>query len=104
MTLTSRKLSKTTNKGEINMDYQKKVDMKEVKEIQKQTTEIAKILKKEGYEAGVIALGRGTGVATNVFGSRKDVLFTVYTILENLKEEDKLILLSMISGIKLGDK
>lgn len=34
------------------MDYQKKVDMKEVKEIQKQTTEIAKILKKEGYEAG----------------------------------------------------
>lgn len=28
------------------MDYQKKVDMKEVKEIQKQTTEIAKILKK----------------------------------------------------------
>lgn len=46
------------------MDYQKKVDMKEVKEIQKQTTEIAKILKKE----------------------------------------DKLILLSMISGIKLGDE
>lgn len=29
------------------MDYQKKVDMKEVKEIQKQTTEIAKILKKK---------------------------------------------------------
>lgn len=86
------------------MDYQKKVDMKEVKEIQKQTTEIAKILKKEGYEAGVIALDRGAGVATSVFGSRKDVLFTVYTILENLKEEDKLILLSMISGIKLGGR
>lgn len=86
------------------MDYQKKVDMKEVKEIQKQTTEIAKILKKEGYEAGVIALDKNTGVATSVFGSRKDVLFTVYTILENLKEEDKLILLSMISGIKLGDE
>lgn len=50
----------------------------------------------------MIALGRGAGVATIVFGSRKDVLFTVYTILENLKEEDKLILLSMISGIKLG--
>lgn len=93
---------KSINKGEINMDYQKKVDMKEIKGIQKQTTEIAKILKKEGYEAGVIALGKGTGVATSVFGSRKDVLFTVYTILENLKEEDKLILLSMISGIKLG--
>lgn len=100
----TRRHSKNINKGEINMNYQKKVDMKEVKEIQKQTTEIAKILKKEGYEAGVIALGKGTGVATNVFGSRKDVLFTVYTILENLKEEDKLILLSMISGIKLGDK
>lgn len=84
------------------MDYQKKVDMKEVKEIQEQATGIAKILKKEGYEAGVIALGKGTGVATNVFGSRKDVLFTVYTILENLKEEDKLMLLSMILGIKLG--
>lgn len=84
------------------MDYQKKVDVKEVKEIQEQAIEIAKILKKEGYEAGVIALGKGTGVATSVFGSRKDVLFTVYTILENLKEEDKLILLSMISGIKLG--
>lgn len=95
---------KSISKGEINMDYQKKVDMKEVKEIQKQTTEIAKILKKEGYEAGVIALGRGAGVATSVFGSRKDVLFTVYTILENLKEEDKLILLSMISGIKLGGR
>lgn len=93
---------KSINKGEINMDYQKKVDMKEVKEIQKQATEIAKILKKEGYEAGVIALGKGTGVATNVFGSRKDVLFTVYTILENLKEEDKLMLLAMILGIKLG--
>lgn len=90
--------------GEINMDYQKKVDMKEVKEIQKQATEIAKILKKEGYEAGVIALGKGTGVATNVFGNRKDVLFTVYTILENLKEEDKLMLLSMILGINLGDE
>lgn len=42
--------------------------------------------------------------ATNVFGSRKDVLFTVYTILENLKEEDKLMLLSMILGINLGDE
>lgn len=85
-------------------ELSKKVDMKEVKKIQEQATEIAKILKKEGYEVGVIALGKGTGVATNVFGSRKDVLFTVYTILENLKEEDKLILLSMISGIKLGDE
>ena len=84
------------------MDYQKKVDMKEVKEIQEQATGISKILKKEGYEAGVIALWKCTGVATNVFGSRKDVLFTVYTILENLKEEDKLMLLSMILGIKLG--
>lgn len=55
------------------MDYQKKVDMKEVKEIQKQATEIAKILKKEGYEAGVIALGKGTGVATNVFGNKLDI-------------------------------
>lgn len=95
---------KSINKGEINMDYQKKVDTKEVKEIQEQAIGIAKILKKEGYEAGVIALGRGTGVATSIFGSRKDVLFVVYTILENLKEEDKLILLSMISGIKLGDE
>lgn len=43
--------------------------MKEVKEIQKQTTEIAKILKKEGYEAGVIALGKNTGVATSAFGT-----------------------------------
>lgn len=31
------------------MNYQKKVDMKEVKEIQKQATEIAKILKKGLY-------------------------------------------------------
>ena len=91
-------------RGENDMNYQKKVDMKEVKKIQEQATEIAKILKKEGYEAGVIALGKGTGVATNVFGSRKDVLFTVYTILENLKEEDKLMLLSMILGIDLGDE
>lgn len=91
-------------RGENDMNYQKKVDMKEVKKIQEQATEIAKILKKEGYEVGVIALGKGTGVATNVFGSRKDVLFTVYTILENLKEEDKLMLLSMILGINLGDE
>lgn len=98
-------LKKNVNRrGENDMNYQKKVDMKEVKKIQEQATEIAKILKKEGYEAGVIALGKGTGVATNVFGNRKDVLFTVYTILKNLKEEDKLMLLSMILGINLGDE
>lgn len=32
------------------MDYQKKVDMKEVKEIQKQAIEIGKILKKKAMK------------------------------------------------------
>lgn len=61
------------------MDYQKKVDMKEVKEIQKQTTEIAKILKKEGYEAGVIALGKDTG-SQLVFLEVEKMCYLLYTL------------------------
>lgn len=87
-----------------NMGCRKKVDAKEIKGMQEQTTEIAEILKKEGCEAGVIALGKGAGVAVTIFGSRKDMLFTVYTVFKNLKEEDKLTLLSMLLGIKLGGK
>ena len=81
------------------MDYQKKVDMKEVKEIQKQATEIAKILKKEGYRAGLVALGTDNTIAVNPFGNRKDTVHIIYSIIENMNNEDKLILLGMILGI-----
>lgn len=86
------------------MDYQKKVDMKEVKEIQKQAKEIARLLKKEGYRAGLIALGTDNTIAVNPFGNRKDTVHIIYNIIENMKEEDKLILLAMILRIDLGGK
>lgn len=86
------------------MDFNNKEYMKEVKKVQGQAKEIAKLLKKEGYRAGLVALGTDNTIAVNPFGSRKDTVHIIYSIIKNMKDEDKLILLSMILGIKLGDE
>lgn len=73
----------------------------EAKEMQKQAEEISTILKNSGYRAGLIALSKDVGTAINAFGTRKDALNTIYNIIENLDDKDKLILLSLILGIDL---
>lgn len=74
------------------------MSLKKAKEIQGQIKEISKLLKKEGYKVGLIALGTDKSAAVNVFGTRKDI----YRIIQSLKDEDKLILLAMLFGIDLG--
>ena len=78
------------------------MSLKKAKEIQGQIKEISKLLKKEGYKVGLIALGTDDSAAVNVFGTRKDALRIIYNIIENLNDKDKLILLSMLFGIILG--
>lgn len=78
------------------------MDFKEVKKVQGQAKEIAKLLKKSGYRAGLIALGTDDAIAVNPFGNRKDTVHIIYSIIENMKDEDKLILLAMILGIDLS--
>ncbi len=80
------------------------MSLKKVKEIQEQIKEISKLLKKEGYKVGLIALGTDKSAAVNVFGTRKDALNIIYRIIQSLKDEDKLILLAMLFGIDLGRK
>ena len=78
------------------------MSLKKAKEIQRQVKEISRLLKKEGYKVGLIALGTDDSAAVNVFGTRKDALRIIYNIIENLNDKDKLILLSMLFGIGLG--
>ena len=80
------------------------MSLKKAKEMQEQAKEIAKLLKKEGYRAGLVALGTDNTIAVNPFGSRKDTVHIIYSIIENMKDEDKLILLAMLFGIDLGGK
>ena len=48
------------------------MSLKKAKEIQEQIKEISKLLKKEGYKVGLIALGTDKSAAVNVFGTRKE--------------------------------
>ena len=80
------------------------MSLKKAKEIQGQIKEISKLLKKEGYKVGLIALGTDKSAAVNVFGTKKDALRIIYHIIENLNDKDKLILLAMLFGIDLGGK
>ena len=77
------------------------MSLKKAKEIQGQIKEISKLLKKEGYKVGLIALGTDDSAAVNVFGTRKDALKIIYHMIKNLNDKDKLILLSLILGIDL---
>lgn len=77
------------------------MSLKKAKEIQEQIKEISKLLKKEGYKVGLIALGTDKSAAVNVFGTRKDALKIIYHMIKNLNDKDKLILLSLILGIDL---
>lgn len=81
------------------MNLNDKEYIKEVKKVQGQAKEIAKLLKKDGYRAGLIALGTDNTIAVNPFGNRKDTVHIIYSIIENMNDEDKLILLGMILGI-----
>ena len=78
------------------------MSFKEVKKVQGQAKEIARLLKEEGYKAGLIALGTDNTIAVNPFGNRKDTVHIIYNIIKNMKEEDKLILLAMILGVDLS--
>ena len=80
------------------------MSLKKAKEIQEQIKEISKLLKKEGYKVGLIALGTDESAAVNVFGTKKDALRIIYHIIENLNDKDKLILLAMLFGIDVGRK
>lgn len=64
--------------------------------------EIARLLKEEGYKAGLIALGTDNTIAVNPFGNRKDTVHIIYSIIENMNDKDKLILLAMILGVDLS--
>lgn len=77
------------------MDYQKKVDMEEVKEIQKQTTEIAKILKKDGYEDLYLIVNKPEGELF-VVNLRTNLVYGPYTTMDDLyhdigDEDDALV-------------
>ena len=78
------------------------MSLKKAKEMQEQIKEISKLLKKEGYKVGLIALGTDKSAGVNIFGTRKDALNIIYRIIQSLKDEDKLILLAMLFGIDLG--
>lgn len=78
------------------------MSFKEVKKVQGKAKEIARLLKEEGYRAGLIALGTDNTIAVNPFGNRKDTVHIIYNIIKNMKEEDKLILLAMILGVDLS--
>lgn len=72
------------------------------RKIQEQATEISDLLEKAGYRAGLISLGTDDVIAVRNFGTRKDTIHLIHDIIENMKEEDKLILLAMILGIDLS--
>lgn len=78
--------------------------MKDNREVQEQATKISDLLEKAGYRAGLITLGTDDVIAVRSFGTRKDTIHLIYDIIENLKEEDKLILLAMILRIDLGEE
>ena len=78
------------------------MSLEKAKEIQEQAKEIASLLKKDGYRAGLIALGTDNTIAVNPFGNKKDTVHIIYSIIENMNEKDKLILLAMILGIDLS--
>lgn len=78
--------------------------IQEGKEIQGLIEVVFKTLEKWGFKAGLMSLEKDDLVVVDTFGNRKDTVHIIYSIIENLKEEDKLILLSMILGIKLGDE
>lgn len=64
------------------------MSLKKAKEIQGQIKEISKLLKKEGYKVGLIALGTDKSAAVNVFGTFK----TLEDLFINTGDEyDKLI-------------